>query len=49
MWARFDWIPIMGPGKDFQVERPTREELIEKLITFTAGGIRAHSLRNAQP
>jgi hypothetical protein len=46
MWARFEWIPIMGLGK--KLERPTREDLIEQLIVFTAGGIRARSLWNAK-
>lgn len=48
MWARFDWIPIVGPGKDFKIDRPHREQLIEMLIAYTAGGIRARSLQNAQ-
>ncbi|MDD5350884.1 MAG: TetR/AcrR family transcriptional regulator [Chthoniobacteraceae bacterium] len=46
MWARFEWIPIMG--LDHKPERPSREALIDQLIAFTAGGIRARSLWNAK-
>ena len=48
MWARFDWMPILGLGNEVKLERPSREELIAQLIAFSAGGIRARSLMNAQ-
>ncbi|MEI8234039.1 MAG: TetR/AcrR family transcriptional regulator [Verrucomicrobiota bacterium] len=44
MWARFDWVPILGLGHKPKQERPSREELIAQLIAFSAGGIRAHSV-----
>ena len=44
MWARFDWMPILGLGDEPKLERPSREELIAQLIAFSAGGIRARSL-----
>ena len=44
MWARFDWMPILGLGDEPKLVRPSREELIAQLIAFSAGGIRARSL-----
>jgi hypothetical protein len=44
MWARFEWMPILGLGNEAKPERPSRDELISQLIAFAAGGIRARSL-----
>lgn len=48
MWARFDWMPILGLGNEAKLTRPSREELIAQLIAFSAGGIRACSLQHSK-